>query len=722
MNIEALRNLTDKAKGKVLSVHFESDHELLVLFDLSFEEAEYALFVLPNLSIEKVEALPHQPSCLRFTVKEKLESCLGLSLSHPRVEKFYQAINPKVLHSPIFNAKFYYDGSLGAFYEPEQTLFKLWAPTALKVDLFFVEEHRVLSMIKEVQGVFSLTVKEDCQGKVYRYRLYFQDGSIREAVDPYAKASTANSQASVVLDLEHLYPVWEGGELKASSQKPQRMPSFPQACAACIYEAHLRDLTISEDNGIQHKGKFLGLTEKNTQTQDGYPTGLSYLKALGVSHVQFLPLNDFCTIDETGDLSFNAQYNWGYDPIQYNVPEGSYATEPQVPQSRILEMKAMIEALHQEGLYVIMDVVYNHVYEIERSPLHQTVPGYYFRYTDEGVLHNGTGVGNETSSEQPMFRKYMLDSLTYWAKAYNVDGFRFDLMGIHDVDTMNAIREAMDEIDPSIILLGEGWDMGNHPEGVKKAHQYHAALMPRIAFFNDVFRDAVKGDNFELEHKGYISGEKKHDYPWLIYNSLNAQYVVPYVSAEQNVIYNEAHDNATLYDKLCISLPEASSKEILQRQLHATALQMLGHGITFVHAGQEILRTKGGNHNSYNAPDEVNAFDYTRQAEFPEALAYFKNILAFRNAHPIFYEGSVEEMAQKRQYLLIEEDHMAFYCGDYLVLSNAKSEAFAFVVPEAKYQVLVKGLDFFDESREAFEVKEALVVPENSLAIYKVKK
>lgn len=719
MSLEKLKNLTDKEKGKVLSFHFESDHELIVLTNIQLENRETSLFVLPNLTLEKVEIFKANPSLIKLQIKEKLKPYLGFTLNHPRLETFYAPIQTQVLHSPIFNAKYFYEGSLGVFYQKEATLFKLWAPTALKVELLLIEKNLVFSMEKEEKGLWLYRFEGDHLGLVYRYRLYFQDGSIKESLDPYAKATKANSQASVVLDFDRLYPRFENGKLQAGTIAPKRMPSFQDPCAALIYEAHIRDLTIASDNGIIHKGKFLGLTEKGTHTQAGYPTGLDYLKSLGMTHIQFLPLNDFYTLDETGDLSFDAQYNWGYDPIQYNVPEGAYATHADQPENRILEMKAMIEALHQEGLYVIMDVVYNHVYEIERSPLHQTVPGYYFRYTESGTLHNGTGVGNETASEQLMFRKYMLDSLCYWAKAYNVDGFRFDLMGIHDVVTMNAIREAMDEIDPGIILLGEGWDMGNHPQEVAKAHQYNAEKMPRIAFFNDVFRDAMKGDNFELERKGYISGEKNHDFPWLIYNSLNAQYVVPYISPVQNVLYNEAHDNATLYDKLAISLPKATTKELMLRQIHATALQMLGHGMVFIHAGQEILRTKAGNHNSYNAPDSINQFDYTRQGLFPEALTYFKKMVAFRKRHPVFFEGSITDIQKQRKYLCIEPDHLAFYCGDYLVLSNAKAKSFEFEVPKGTYKMLIQGLNFYEEDQAQSEECDRLRVPALSLAIYK---
>lgn len=704
---EKLKDLPFESKGKVLDVSFDSAHQISVLTDRVWTEEACLLFLLPNLTIEKISVDDVDKRLLYFTVKEELKHYLGLSIVHPFLETFSLPLKVEYLHTEMFRAHYHYDGTLGVFYQKEQSLFKLWAPTALKVELLFVEENRVFSMIKEKRGLWQFSYEGDALSVAYLYRLYFQDGSINESLDPYGKASLANHRASVVLDFEHLRP---------DNWRKERMPAFSSPTDAVFYEVHLRDLTIGLDNGIQHKGKFLGLTEKNTKTSKGADSGLAYLKKLGVTHLQFLPLFDFATVDETKDLTFGKQYNWGYDPVQYNVPEGSYATRPDLPESRILEMKEMIETLHEEGFYVIMDVVYNHVYEVEKSSLHQTVPGYYFRYDEKRRLHNGTGVGNETASEQSMYRKYMLDSLLYFVEHYRVDGFRFDLMGIHDVETMNEIRKALDEIDPSMLIIGEGWDMGNHPKGIQKAHQYNASLMPRIAFFNDVFRDAVKGDNFELERRGYVSSEKKHEFPWLIYNSLQSQYVVPYQSPVQNVLYNEAHDNATLYDKLKISLPQENEKNIMLRQLHATALQMLGHGISFVHAGQEILRTKKGEHNSYNAPDPINVFDYDRQLVYPEALEYFQKLVRFRKEHKAFTQGQFEDIRKKRKYLQIEEDALVFFCENYLVISNMKDHTASFEVPKDHYVCLLKGLQFFENGKS--EIHEKIEVPALSLAIY----
>lgn len=528
------------------------------------------------------------------------------------------------LHTAEFNNAYYYDGELGALYTPEATTFRLWAPTACAVDLVDFGRGESLPMLPTDNGTWTLVLDGDRWGTEYRYRLRFADGPATEINDPYARATTGNATHCVVLDPDHIAP--EGWS-------SQRMEPFRSMSDAIIYEAHVRDLTIGTDNGIEHKGKFLGLTEAGTRTQQGAPSGLDYLTSLGVTHVQFLPIYDFETIDELGDLGYGAQYNWGYDPANYNVPEGSYSTNPRDPQARIVELKAMIQALHDKGIRVIMDVVYNHVYDTRTSPLAQSVPGYFFRKDAGCNFHNGTGVGNETASEQPMMRKYIVDSITYWARTFNIDGFRFDLMGIHDVDTMRAVRSALDKIDPSIIILGEGWDMGNHPAGVRSASHHNARDLPRIGFFNDSFRDIVKGDNFKAESAGFVSGNTDRHLSIDLWNNLiGGQHVRNFDNPGQSVVYNEAHDNFTMYDKLKATLPQAPEKEIVRRHLLATSVQYLANGMLFLHAGQEFLRSKGGDYNSYKSPDPVNEFFYDRAIDprYAPAVDYVRQLNHWR--------------------------------------------------------------------------------------------
>ncbi|AFH90530.1 type I pullulanase [Corynebacterium pseudotuberculosis] len=536
--------------------------------------------------------------------------------------------------SPSSPASDTYEGQLGALYTSHATTFRVWAPSAHKVDLILNQESssQRIRMASIGKGAWETTVPEDCENAVYMYRLEFDQGKVVESVDPYARAVTANGTQSVVV---------------APGTPLQRMPAFSSPLDAVIYEAHIRDLTISPNNGITHKGKFLGLAEPGTRTALGNRSGLDYLRSLGVTHVQLLPIFDFESIDETGNLSFDAQYNWGYDPLNYNVPEGSYSTDPTAPTCRITELKRTIDALHTAGLRVIMDVVYNHVYSTTSSPLERTAPGRYFRMTPEGTFYDGTFCGNETASEEPMMQKFLLDSVEYWAKEFALDGFRFDLMGIHDVETMNLVRERLDSIDPSILILGEGWPMGNHPDEILPAHQGNAKLMPRIAHFNESLRDTLKGSTFGEERPGLLSGSHDPQLMWTLFNNIKGGQHLPGISftaPEQSVVYVEAHDNHTLFDRLGIALPEAEETELIQRCQLAMEVQFLSAGIVFIHAGQEFARTKCGDENSYASPDHINQFDYDRAGRLHDSVDLFRDLIAMRNDHGFMRRNSFEEI------------------------------------------------------------------------------
>lgn len=386
--------------------------------------------------------------------------------------------------------------------------------------------------------------------------------------------------------------------------------------------------------------------------------------------------------------------------MNYNVPEGSYASDPQDPTSRVLDMKAMIDSIHDAGMYVIMDVVYNHVFDVNRSPLHRTVPGYYFRYSDACALQNGTGVGNETASEQPMMRKYMVDSLKYWASQYQIDGFRFDLMGIHDVETMNQIRAGLDEVDSTILLLGEGWNMGNHPQGVLGANQDNAKLTPRVAYFNDNLRDTMKGTHNRPEGTGYVSGGGSEAVASDVFNLIKgAQSVRNYADASQSVNYNEAHDNLTMYDKLKGSLPNASEDEIIRRHAFATELQFLSNGVNFVHAGQEALRTKGGDENSYKSPDSVNVIDYDRAATYADSFAYFQKLAKFRAENDWVRMREYREINGAYKPLSLNEGEKRFsykvsVAGepDRVVFINPDNQAWKSELPEGDWNVILSDI------------------------------
>lgn len=586
-----------------------------------------------------------------------------------------------VLHSNAFNQKFAYDGKLGYDYTKEKTEFNLWAPTALSVNL--VVDSQSYEMNLQDKGVWNTTIQEDLHLKHYVYELQFANNQTVTSVDPYSFAVTANSTHTVIVTNDDLSPEkWDA---------TKRMEPFTKNTDAIIYEAHVRDLTIGKDNGITNKGKFLGLTEKGTTTTKGNLSGLDYIKSLGITHVQFLPIYDFASIDETTDLGYGKVYNWGYDPLNYNVPEGTYSTDPTNPTLRAQELKQLIDTLHSEGLYVIMDVVYNHVSDVNRSAFHKTVPGYFFRYDDAGRLLNGTGVGNETASEQPMFRRYMIESLKYWATEYNLDGFRFDLMGIHDIQTMKEVREAINSIDDSIIILGEGWDMGTQPSNVK-ANQKNADELLEIAYFNDSIRDAIKGSVFEANDPGMVNGKLSQE-SLVGNNLLGANHIDKmlgnYLSAAQVVQYVEAHDNLTLYDKLLASKPDDSDTIREKRHNLATSMVLLSYGMPFIHAGQEVLRTKNGDHNSYISPDSVNEFNYDRQETYPHSLNMFKQLVTLRKNTPLLRLDSFEEIDATVKTTRFEDNTISYTLTDgkvsLVLLFNANETPVSIPVEKGSY-------------------------------------
>ena len=483
-------------------------------------------------------------------------------------------------------------------------------------------------------------MKNLASGTAYSYKLTFADGTVNVSADPYATAAVANGERSVVLSSEDM------------GSAGDRMPEFGKTTDATIAEMNIRDFSINPNSGISadKRGKYLGVVESGTKTANGATSGLDYLKQLGVSHVQIMPMYDYGSVDETGDLSYNAQgaQNWGYDPENYNVPEGSYSSDPSDPASRVTEMKQMVKGLHENDIRVIMDVVYNHVYNAANHSFNKTVPGYYFRYDDNGSLVNNSGCGNDTASERKMMRKYIVDSVTYWAKNYNVDGFRFDLMGLIDTETMKEVRAALDEIDPSIIILGEGWDMNTTMDEGEMTIQPNAYQVASdgtnngIAFFNDSVRDGLKGSVFSDTDTGFVSGKADQE-SLIAHNVLGCQYDENatttcwngnaqdhYADAGQVVNYAEIHDNMTLYDKLRKSVPTDDDATTVARAKLADSVVYLSEGIPAIQLGQEFLRTKGGDGNSYNTGDAVNAIDWDRTTQYADSVDYVKGLIKLR--------------------------------------------------------------------------------------------
>ncbi len=554
-----------------------------------------------------------------------------------------QLFNSKAQHPDYSKYPVYNGTDLGINYTPQRSIFKIWAPTAEAAELKLYNAGSgnnvvgTFPMVKAGKGVWEVTVYTDQQNKFYTFRVKIKGQWSAEVTDPYVKAVGANGKRGAVVDLKTTNP--DGWEKDKS-------PVLKNPVDAVIYELHVWDASIDKSSGIQHKGKFLGLTEKGTKNPAGQPTGLDHIKELGVTHVHLLPSFDYNSVDETNP---DARYNWGYDPLHYNVPEGSYATNPYDGSVRIKEFKQLIQAFHQQGIGVIMDVVYNHTALTETSNFNQLVPGYYYRQDKTGKFSNATACGNETASERPMFRKFMLESLLYWVKEYHIDGFRFDLMGVHDIETMNLISRELHKVKPDILLYGEGWTAGASPlPDSLRALKANVAKLDRIAVFSDDIRDGIKGSVFDHADKGFASGKPGMEesikfgvtaactHPQVDYSKVNYSKTPWAASPGQTVSYCECHDNHVLFDKLAISAKEATPEQREQMQRLALSIVLTSQGISFLHAGTEFMRTKRGVENSYESPDSINALDWNLLNSHKEQYEYVKLLIQLRKAHPAF--------------------------------------------------------------------------------------
>ncbi len=555
----------------------------------------------------------------------------------------------------------YAGGDLGANYSPEKTTFKVWAPTAENVDLYMYtagdeenakdpSEVRAMELDKAT-GVWSVAVDGDIKNTYYTYFVKNDlnpDGV--EVVDIYAKAAGVNGNRGMVVDLDETDPEGWANDSHVLAQ---------EVTDATVWEVHIKDFSYDPESGVSeaNRGKYLAFTEFETTLNNAgdVKTCMNYLKDLGVSYVQINPMYDFGSVDETGD---DTQFNWGYDPKNYNVPEGSYSSNPYDGNVRITEMKQMIKALHDNGIGVIMDVVYNHTYASTDSWFNLTEPDYYYRQTTDGGWSNGSGCGNDTASEREMFKNFMVDSVTYWADEYHIDGFRFDLMGLHDCDTMNAIRDELDKIDTRIITYGEGWVLGTTVDKKNWAgnrtqlceQSKCMRVSERIGFFNDDARDALKGKAFDdLTSPGYVSGIGSS--AGKLYDSIKGHYdgsatwktQVP----GQNVMYSCCHDNQTLYDRLVASaygtdtnMYGVRDEEFVASNKLAGAIVMTSQGLPFILAGEEFARTKYGDHNSYKSSPDINMLDWSRAAEYADVVAYYKGCIDLRNNFDAFSDGT----------------------------------------------------------------------------------
>ena len=614
-----------------------------------------------------------------------------------------------------FTQKYYYGGRLGAIYSPEKTEFRVWAPTASEVVLNIFREglggDRLdsIRMEQSDNGTWLHMMKGDQNGIYYTYSVTV-DGKTNEVVDPYAKAVGANGLRGMVIDLKTTDP-------EGFRETPRPAFGDCRPTDAVVYETHVRDFSNHYSSRSNFPGKFLAFTETGKTLKDGTKIGVDHLKELGVTHVQLLPSYDYYNVDETKlDVP---QFNWGYDPLNYNAPEGSYSTDAYDAAVRINEYKQMVKALHENGIRVIMDVVYNHTMFAEESYLNMTVPHFYHRTREDGSFYNGSACNNETASDRPMCRKYIVDSVVYWASEYMLDGFRFDLMGIHDIVTMNEIREELNKIDPTIIVYGEGWTGGECgiPDSLR-ALKCNAKQYPGVGSFSDDIRDGIKGHVFELKEKGFVSGAKNFeetvkfglvgciDFPGIDMSKVNYSKQGWALNPSQAVNYVEAHDNLTIWDKLATSNPEDDEATRIKMDKLAAGIVFTAQGLSFIQFGQDFLRTKyneeigGFDENSFRSSDKVNNIDWSRKSEYIDVFRYYKGLIAFRKAHRSLRFTDAAQVCDSLVFLECPEKNMVAFIvkacedgdsRDLLMIYNANRTNVFFDLPDGEWDIFVNG-------------------------------
>lgn len=605
-------------------------------------------------------------------------------------------------------------------YTPEQTVFKLNAPVRPVLRLYNAGTGgklvKTVKLRPAGKNLWAATVKGDLKGRFYTF-----DMGRGQTPGVFAKAVGVNGARGAVIDMASTNPQgWE----------TDRRPATKSPADLVVYEMHHRDFSIDASSGLQHKGKFLALTE---------PGAIAHLKELGVNAIHILPSFDYASVDES-HLE-RPQYNWGYDPLNYNVPEGSYSTDPYTPAVRIREFKQMVQALHKAGIRVILDVVYNHTFDLKGSNFERTYPGYYYRYKADDTPSDGSGCGNETASEQPLMRRFMIESVKYWINEYHIDGFRFDLMGIHDIETMRQIRAEVNKIDPTIFIYGEGWSAGTcaYPQE-KLAMKANMKQLPGIAAFSDEMRDALRGPFSDDSKGGFLArvpgteeslkfgivGGVAH--PQVDMSKVNYSKEVWANEPTQMVAYVSCHDDMCLTDRLRASIPGISTDELVRLDLLAQTAVFTSQGVPFILSGEEMLRDKKGVHNSFNAPDSINHLDWNNLKKYPQVFDYYKGLIRLRKAHPAFRLGKAGLVRDNLRFLSAPA-HCVVYCisnrnvpgeewNNTIVILNAGKETAKVAVPEGKYTIVAKEGVIIPEGMGEMEGSEAFVAPQSALIIH----
>lgn len=633
----------------------------------------------------------------------------------------------------------YYGNDLELVYTPEKSVFTLWAPTASQARLNLYssgeggEPEEQIEMNKADDGTWRIDIDRDLKGSFYTFQVEIDGKWLEETPGIWAKAVGVNGNRAAVIDWNETNP--EGWE---SDQSPE----LKMYSDIILYELHHRDFSIAPNSGIENKGKFLALTETGTKTPEGQSSGLDHLKELGVTHIHILPSFDFATIDETR-LDDN-NYNWGYDPKNYNVPDGSYSTDPADPVVRIREFKEMVKSLHQNGLRIVLDVVYNHTASTDHSNFDLTVPGYFYRQNPDGSYSNASGCGNETASEREMVRHYIIESVKFWAKEYHIDGFRFDLMGIHDIETMNRLREELMKIDPTIFVYGEGWVAADSPlPPEQRAIKEHVGQMEGIAVFNDEFRDGLKGSTFDEQEPGYASGNiNGHfepvkygiiggtDHPQVDYGDL-LYCDGPYAGApSQMVNFVSCHDGYTLVDKLKLSIHgDNAADELIPIDKLIHTVLFTAQGIPFIRGGEEIMQDKKGEPNSYKSPDSINQIDWSLKAKNREVFDYIRGLIALRKAHPAFRIPTVEGLRQWLRFADTGDSGViAYTLGDYanndewkeiFVAYNGNRNEAEINIPEGEWIVVCRDGHIFPDSEDKMQGGNVKIAASSALILHR---
>ena len=597
-----------------------------------------------------------------------------------------------------FEDKYTYTGSdLGASWTPEKTCFRLWAPTATsaRVNLYASGDPgakdllRQIRMKRDVCGTWVIEVPGNLNGTYYTFDVTVRRKRV-EACDPYARSTGVNGQRAMVIDLRSTDPMgWE------KDQDPHAGIPYTDVVIA---EAHIRDFTVHESTNAINRGKYLGMIETGTKTPSGIPTGIDHYKKLGITHLHILPMYDFGSVDESRpDIP---QFNWGYDPVNFNVPEGSYSSDPYHGEVRVKEVKQMIKGLHDNGISVIMDVVYNHVYEAKDFCFNMLVPQYFSR-TNGRIYSNGSGCGNDTASERSMVSKYIVDSVCYWADEYHIDGFRFDLVGLIDTDTINSVMKKVHEKHPNVIFYGEGWTMNTGVTKPDKAMctQLNSHMVPQFAFFSDTIRDALRGSVFDMSIPGFVTGAQVDK------NILHSSYMgVPFWAQEptQCINYVSCHDNNTLIDRIMLAAPNAPRYLQVRMNNLAAAFTLTAQGIPFFQAGEEMLRTKpdgkgGLEHNSYRSSDAVNSIKWNTldEKDVMNTCRYYRGLLKLRKSQEQLRLATREEVLETVKPLHVDNPHVvAFGIGkktgsQMLSIFNGGFDPIDLHLPEGRWDVLV---------------------------------